>query len=229
MNLAKRLADAMLDLVYPRRAVCMGCGSMLGLDRDDLCESCCRKLAQSWIGPKSPGAKLRLDGAAYAHVYAGPAGGMVRNLKYRSVWVLAEPMGAEIARAAEMLRIPAPYLVTCVPMHPKRLRRRGKNHAKLLARCAARRLGVEYRDLLVRTRNAPQQARLEARERRRNLNGGFAASPEGLELLPGATVLLVDDVCTTGATAQNCALALRAAGARRVFFASYALGTGREK
>ena len=207
----------------------MGCGDMLGCDRDDLCEDCRMELARGWIGPRMPRKRLKLDGAAYAHAYRGPAGGMVRNLKYHSAWVLAETMGADIARAAEMLRIPKPDFVTAVPMHPKRLRRRGRNHAEVLARAAAARMELEYRELLYRTRNAPQQARLSARERRGNLKDAFAALPECRERLDGATVLLIDDVYTTGATAKSCAEALRSGGARRVYFAAYALGGGDER
>ena len=219
----------LIDLLYPRRAVCMGCGDMLGCERDDLCEDCRRELAQNWIGPRMPGKRFKLDGAAYAHAYRGPAGGMVRNLKYNSAWILADAMGADIARAAELLRLNDLRFITAVPMHPKRLRRRGRNHAELLARSAAARMDAEYRDLLYRTRNAPQQARLTARERRKNLKDAFAVLPECRELVEGATVLLIDDVCTTGSTAKSCAEALRSAGARRVYFVAYALGGGDDR
>lgn len=216
----------LIDLLYPRRATCMGCGDALGLDRDDLCEECRAELARNWIGARMPAKGMKLDGTAYAHAYSGPAGGMVRNLKYRSVWVLAEGMGAETARAVKQLRIGERFIVTAVPMHPKRLRRRGRNHAGLLAQSAAAKLDAEYRELLYRTRNAPQQARLSAKERRKNLKGGFAVLPECRELVNGAAVLLIDDVYTTGATAKSCAEALRSAGAARVYFAAYALGGG---
>lgn len=219
----------LIDLLYPRRALCMGCGEAIGLDRDDLCEDCRAKLAASWIGPRTPNRRFKLDGAAYAYRYRGPAGGMVRNLKYQSAWVLAEAMGADIARAAELLRMEELTFVTAVPMHPKRLRKRGRNHAEVLARSAADRIDAEYRESLCRTRDDPQQARLSARERRKNLKGAFAVLPECRELVKDASILLIDDVCTTGSTASNCAEALRKAGARRVYFATYALGGGKKR
>ena len=229
MKILSKIRDLLVDLLYPRRAMCMGCGDMLGCDRDDLCEDCRAKLAQSWIGPRIPNKRLGLDGAAYAYTYHGPAGGMVRSLKYNSAWILADAMGADIARAAEQLRLNDLTFITAVPMHPKRLRERGRNHAEVLARSAASRMNIEYRELLYRTRNAPQQARLTLRERRRNLKDAFAALPECRESLSGATVLLIDDVCTTGSTAKNCAAALRSAGARQVYFAAYALGGGNKR
>ena len=142
------------------------------------------------------------------------------------VGVLAERMSVELARAAKLLRIGDGALVTCVPMHPKRLRKRGVNHAELLARGVAGEMELEFGDALMRTRNAPQQARLSDAERLRNLKGGFAVRPEWRARVSGAIILLIDDVFTTGSTARNCAEALLEAGAAKVYFAAYALGGG---
>lgn len=202
----------------------MGCGSKLGCDRDDLCEDCHEKLAARWVGVRMPPKGSKIDAMACGYYYHGPAGGLVRNLKYRGVWLLAEDMGREIARAVMLLRIENECLVAAVPMHPKRLRRRGRNHAELLARCAARKLNLEYEDLLMRTRNAPQQARLSPEKRIKNLKGGFAVCPECADLVQGREVLVIDDVFTTGATAIACAEALHAAGAAKIYYASYAYG-----
>ena len=215
-----------IDLLYPRRAVCMGCGSMVGCDRDDLCEECRESLAKNFIGVRLPDWKTGLSGTAFAHPYHGPAGNVVRRLKYDSVWILAEEMGRDIARAAEQLRL-KDCVVTSVPMHPKRLRERGRNHSALLAETAARELGFEYMEILERTRNAPQQARLSDVQRRENLKGGFAVREGNKKEIFGRTILLIDDVWTTGATAMSCAEALRNAGAGRICFASYAHGEGK--
>ena len=220
----ERLKGVFLNLFYPRRATCLGCGDMLGCDRDDLCEDCRVKLAKSWIGLKQPSGKSRIDTAAYAYGYHGPAGMLVRNLKYRGAWLLAEEMGRDIARAAMLMRIENICYVAAVPMHPKRLRQRGKNHAELLARVVAEELGLEYVDMLMRTRNARQQARLSAQARKENMCGAFAVREEYRELVNGAEVLIIDDVFTTGATAASCAKALKDAGVDKVYFAAYANG-----
>lgn len=222
--LIKSIKEAALDLLYPRRAVCMGCGSMLGCDRDDLCETCRAKLAGNWVGARTVDPKLKLDGAAFAYSYQGTAGSLVRRLKYSSVTVLSEMMAKDIARAVQVLRMEQDVLLTAVPMHPKRRRKRGMNHAEILARSAAQMLNMEYSELLMRTRNAPQQARLSHEQRRTNLRGGFAVRPEWQEAIRGARVLVIDDVFTTGATARACAEALRQAGAKRVYFVAYAYG-----
>ena len=217
-----KMLNWLKELLFPRRATCMGCGSMAGCDRDDLCEECREKLAKSFIGVRMPEKKSGLAGTAFAYPYRGPAGGMVRSLKYGSVWILAEQMGHEIARAAELMRPEADAVVVPVPMHPKRLRARGKNHSALLALAASQELNLPYMEMLERTRNAPQQARLSDAQRKKNLQGGFAVCREHAEEVCGRTILLVDDVWTTGATAMSCADALHSAGAGRIYFAAYA-------
>lgn len=211
-----------LDLIFPRKAVCMGCGSMVGCERNDICDDCREKLAKCWIGVRTPQADSNLDGAAFAYAYRGVAENIIRKMKYASVRVLAEEMGADIARAARLLQADALDLVVPVPMHPKRLRERGYNQSELLAVCTAQRLNLPCEDVLMRTRNVIQQARLDGDARRKNLDGVFAVRSNKYAGLKGARVLLVDDVYTTGTTARQCAAALRRAGVERVYFASYA-------
>ena len=219
-----KLMDWIVELGFPRRATCMGCGSMLGCERDDLCENCREELAKNWIGVRTVKKNMKLDGAAFAHHYHGPAGGMVRRLKYTGVQLLADEMGRDAAKAAEFLRLSRITAVTAVPMHPRRLQRRGFNHSELIARRAAEILGIPYVESLYRTRKAPQQARLSREERRRNLDGAFAVLPECADIVRGGRILLIDDVWTTGSTAMNCAKAFRAAGAEKVYFVAYAYG-----
>ena len=209
--------EELTRLLYPLRAVCMGCGSRAGFDRDWLCEDCRQALANRWVGVAPPPEGGWIEGAAYAYVYGGPAGGLVHNLKFRSVSRLAEPMGLQMVRALEGLQ---PLRVDClapVPMHPRRLRRRGIDHALLLARAIAEGLELPVEQLLVRTRDTRQQARLDGIERLHNLDGAFAVTGD----VTGKRVLLVDDVCTTGTTANACAEALRRAGASAVLLVCF--------
>lgn len=219
----------LLELIYPRRAVCMGCGSMIGCERRDVCNECRQKLAKDWIGVRHTKADSGLDCAAFAHSYRGVAGNLVRKLKYSSVRLLAEEMGADVARAAQMLRIEQIDFVTAVPMHPKRLRKRGYNHGEELAKSVAQYMGLKYAPLLKRRRNDAQQANLNLEKRRRNLIGAFEISEEYQNKLDKAVVLLIDDVYTTGATAKACSEALRAAGVGRLYFAAYTLSEGEKR
>ena len=215
----KRGARALLELIYPIRAECMGCGAKAGFERDWLCEDCRQALASRWVGVAPPPEGGLIAGAAYGYLYGGPAGGLVRNLKYRGVSRLAEPMGRQMVRAFEGLQPALIDCVTPVPMHIRRRRKRGVNQAMLLAREVATGLGLHMEEALVRTRNTRQQARLNDAERLHNLDGAFAVTAD----VAGKRVLLVDDVCTTGATANACAGALLEGGASAVLLVCFAL------
>ena len=213
----KNAGARLLELIYPRTAVCMGCGSAAGMEQPWLCSDCRAALARRWVGAFP---EPKLDGAAAAYSYHGPAGSVVRRMKYDGVKGLAELMADDMLRAYERILPTGAELVTEVPMHPKRLRERGFNHAEVLARAVAAQLELPYENVIVRTRNTVQQARLEGEERLNNLKDAFEADGSA----QNRRVLLVDDVYTTGETARECAIALRAAGARSVSFLSYAKG-----
>lgn len=214
----KRAIDALIELIYPRRAVCMGCGSRAGFPRDWLCEDCRQLLAKRWVGagPVPDGGLFM--GAAYGYYYGGPAGDLVRNLKYRGVTRLSEGMGRAMAKAFEAIQPTGADCVVPVPMHRKRLRKRGFNHAELLACEAAKRLNLPMENALERVRNTRQQARLPVAERRKNMDGAIELRGD----VRGRRVILVDDVCTTGATANACARALLGGGAQAVYLLCFA-------
>ena len=219
-----RPAGPLVEILYPCRAICMGCDSGAGLERDWLCEECRMELARSWLGAVGAPKGGLILGAACAYRYGGPAGSMVRNLKYRGIWRLAEMMGPHMARAFEALRPTCADCVVPVPMHSARLRQRGFNHAEMLAVQAAGPMGLPVENALARVRNTPQQARLGDAERLKNMKGAFALRRD----VSGRGVILVDDVCTTGATANECAEVLLAGGAHTVYLLCFAAARGGE-
>ena len=180
-----------------------------------MCPECRLELTQSWVGAEPP--PRGIDGAAYAYVYHGAAAGIVRRLKYSGVGRLAAFMGEDMVRAYRFLEPTGADCVACVPMHKRRQKRRGYNHAELLARDVAARIDLPYVDALERIRNTRQQARLDDHARRINLRGAFQVSTS----VAGRRIILVDDVCTTGSTARECAKALKSAGAARVYLLCY--------
>jgi ComF family protein len=131
-------------------------------------------------------------------------------------------LGRRLA-AAMLTRVPSEpgAIVAPVPLHPRQLRRRGFNQSAILARCLARELGwpVALR-LLTRTRDTPSQTALSIIARSANVAGVFAVpfSPA----VRGRTILLIDDVWTSGATVRAAATALRQAGAYAVDVLTFA-------
>ena len=196
--------------LLPRR--CPGCGGQLG-QAAGLCPTCDAQLRPQ-LQRHSP-----LSSQIAAHLvvlgpYRGVLGRSVRALKYGGARELAEPLGTRLGSG-----IPAGWgvqAVTGVPLHPSRLRERGFNQAELLGRAAARTLNVPYLHTLARGRATGAQAKRHASERGSALTDAFLP-------LPGVTLprslLLIDDVMTTGSTLRACADALRAAGAQQVWFA----------
>ena len=141
-----------------------------------------------------------------------PLATAVHRLKYERRRQLAAPLGGLLA---ERFPFGEDVLLVPVPLHVTRLRTRGFNQAVLLARSLARHRGLETAlRALARTRATSPQARLPAAARRANLRGAFVVGRPSL--VAGRHVVLIDDVLTTGATANACAEALLDAGVPRV-------------
>ncbi len=202
-----------LDLLFPRR--CAGCGD----GPWPFCTTCVGLLEP--IGPPwctrcgSPSLlevptcrdcpPLEVSGARAAFRYAGPARRAVHRLKFSGWRDVASALAGAMVEAAGPIEAD---LVTWVPLARRRLAERGYDQARALATAVGHRLDLPVARLLRRPVASGSQARRGAADRREAVRHAFVpvrAAP--------ASVLLVDDVLTTGATAAACATALRAAGA----------------
>ncbi|MBC8364732.1 MAG: ComF family protein [Actinobacteria bacterium] len=150
--------------------------------------------------------------------YDGPAGVLVRGLKFANRRTPVRALGAALAGIGIRNDDP-PDLVTWVPSTVERRNRRGVEHAALLARATGRELGIPVRRLLLRAPGPPQSTR-DLRQRR---NGPTLRSRR---FAHGASIVIVDDVVTTGTSLSTAADALRAAGASRVSAVAVAATTG---
>ena len=155
----------------------------------------------------------RYDATVAALSYAFPADTLVHALKFRGELALAALLGSLLSHEISPEGLSAISFIVPVPLSKKRLRSRGFNQAVEIARPIAKaaRKPVEL-TMLERARDTPAQFDLPWAERRKNVRGAFAVSGSVL----GATVAVVDDVMTTGATLDEIAGALKAAGASRV-------------
>lgn len=103
-------------------------------------------------------------------------------------------------------------LIVPVPLHNTRKRERGYNQAELLGRVISAELNIPIiKDALIRTRSTPSQTRLPPEERKKNVRGAFSINKIKAKLLKDKTILLVDDVYTTGATLKECTKTLKQA------------------
>lgn len=206
--LARQAATTALDLLFPPH--CAGCDRVGSL----LCPRCLARIV------RPPARRLEwFDDVAVCAEYQEPISTAIHAFKYDGQVRLAEPLGALLLSRISEIGWPVDA-VCAVPLHPSRQRERGYNQAELLAAVVARTTGWRLESSgLRRVRETASQVHLDARQRRDNVDGAFAAEPD---LVSGQRVLLVDDVLTTGATLSACACALCQAGAARVYGATIA-------
>lgn len=192
-----------IDFLSP--PFCALCGFPFEFEsgEDALCGACSRR----------PPA---FDRARAVMRYNEASRGLILGFKHADKTHAAPAFGRWMARAGDGL-LAEGDLVVPVPLHWTRLFRRRYNQAALLAGALAREAGLPAaRDLLVRKRPTPSQGRLSREARWRNVRGAFAVRQGRRRLLAGRRVILVDDVLTTGATAEACAKTLKRAGASEV-------------
>ncbi len=199
---------------YAGRLICAECNAALPLIRGPACRRCGSPMPYDAGGcPECGGRIAHLDAATALSTYREPMRSLIHGLKYGNGWRLAGPLGAmTAARLAPMLLTSRP-LVTFVPMHRRKRRARGYDHAGRLAEGIGRALGLETVPLLERIRPTRAQSELSHEGRRHNVRGAFRALGAGPR---GAEVVLVDDILTTGYTLCECAAVLKACDAARV-------------
>jgi ComF family protein len=207
----------LLDALYPPDVACALCGRETLLGEDRLCDDCRASLSPSptLICPSG------LDGITAAYRYSGGARNGVRALKYQNQVRLAPFF-------ADAITISADWQIDCVvpvPLHPLKKWLRSYNQSDYLAQELCKRYKLRQQNsLLRRTRFTKSQTTLNGFERAKNVSQAFLASPDAR----GKIILLVDDVTTTHSTLLACAMALRKAGAIRVFAACATAATHNE-
>ena len=236
---ASHVWRGVVDVLTPSQ--CLGCGQPVH-EPASLCVSCWCKLTylddpvcdmlgtpfayDQGSGALSPAALANpppWDRARAAVAFDDASRKLIHDLKYHDRQEAGLLMARMMARAGRELLVEADLIVP-VPLYRWRLWQRRFNQSAVLAKELSKRSGKPWKgDILLRRRRTRSQVGLDLQERRRNVKGAFALTPDGEALVAGKTILLVDDVRTTGATSGACAEALRTAGAAKVTLLSFAL------
>ncbi len=219
-----KFKGAALDLLFPQK--CLGCGKEGFL----ICPDCQKSLARI-IPPVCPRCgrpqpsgiicfhcvnwQNGIDGIRSPFRFDGLVRQAIHQLKYKNLRSLSGPMAAILKDYLLQNPLPAEILVP-VPLHRKRLRERGYNQSELLARELGKMTGIPVAsDILVRVKHMLPQAKTRSvEERRENVQQAFECTGSRQQK---KQILLIDDVFTSGATLEACALALKSGGATSVW------------
>ena len=202
---------SLVSLVAP--PLCVGCGASAGR-AEPLCAKCRSELRFE----RAPALRQSVLPLWAPFEYTGGARALVHALKYRGLCGVAATMGAQIAATAPDELLDGFTLVP-VPLHPARMRKRGYNQAELLAQEMGVRRDCPVLDCLERTGDASTQVGRTRLERMTALEGTIRVK---LDMSAPERAVIVDDVSTTGATLDECADALFAAGSKLVGGLAYA-------
>jgi ComF family protein len=231
---ALRLARLVELLVFPsfchlcrtpleepgERIVCGACLARLAAYEGPVCARCGRVVQDA--GEAHDCARCLADPPPFTrHRSCGLYGGTLKDVillfKYRRYAPLGRPLARfmDVSLGSDRGVWEGAEALVPVPLHPSRRRDRGFNQARILARDLGRRRGLRLLEgALIKVRNAPPQAGLRAADRERNVVRAYAVRRP--DRVRGRTLVLVDDVTTTGATLRECARVLKAAGAKEV-------------
>jgi len=219
----------LLDLCFPPlcelcqtsldkgHSLCRDCADGLQRIEEPFCQKCGEgfegQIAGEFSCPNCSNITLDFDFARSPLKASGPSRELVHALKYRSRFYLSDELAAFFIELmgtdSRLHNLPESTVVTPVPLHWWRQQMRQGNQALELAKAFCRRSGLRLLPALKRIRRTETQTRLTRKQRLSNLRNAFAIHKKERENLKGATVILIDDVFTTGSTAHECARLLK--------------------
>ncbi len=191
-------SECIEKLPFVKGHICLNCGVPLK-DESDYCNRCQNQKSE-FVKNRSP---LAYDGEVKKLIY---------KLKFGKKTYIAQTLGALMADKFLECGMDSEIIVF-VPMTNEEVKKRGFNQAELLAYEVGKRLNIAVLPALVKVKDTSQQKELKGKDRATNLDGAFACA---FEQVKGRKILLIDDIFTTGATANECAKTLLKAKARQV-------------
>jgi len=239
MALFSSLKNLFIDILFPSLCLncgregtylCYDCASLVQVFEDQYCPFCrTPKIVPDGKTCFNCRGSKKLNGLFCAASYENKlVRGILHQFKYKPQFAkcLARPLASFIITHLQLINqaeFPTTGIWVPIPLHIKKAKERGFNQAEELAKELSEQLGGELLpDVLRKTRPTRSQTDLPAKEREKNVEGAFKCV--GSQTVRGKKILLVDDVFTTGATMEECARVLKAAGAKEVWGVAVARG-----
>lgn len=222
---------SLLDFLFPKYCVacktlgsylCTACFARLSFSQKTMCFFCGRYAIDGLTHPVCKN-KYTLDGCFIALEYTSVVKKLIYVFKYKPYVtdvhrIMDELFYEALIEKEALMRIlskDAESVVVPIPLHAKKLRARGYNHAAILGKTLAKKLSLPLADILTRVKETKVQFGLSKDERKENMRGAFAVKRGSA--VEGKTIFLVDDIVTTGVTFVEAAKVLKKAGAHHVY------------
>jgi len=211
------------EWLFPK--ACFGCGAGGGYFCQDcrlklegaraICPMCGETSIDGWVHPRCR-KNWGVERLIAPFRYTGTLKKGIKRVKYSSSWEIVREMGEFWSRLVvrEIGEIAGGTVVTWIPMYERKKRRRGFDQAEILARRFAKEMGVSCEQLIERVRETGAMYELDKKKRAENIRGVFGVKKGEYK---GKTVIVVDDVWTTGSTMREAAKELMRRGAKRVW------------
>jgi ComF family protein len=216
MTSLRRVEQALLDIVFPPRCVncrrngdyfCSDCRTAVVPVTLPMCDLCGGPVSVPGLCSSCLHCPAPVDGVRSVAFFEDPLRRAIHAFKYEGVTALRAPLGELLVEGWRRFR-PSGDVIMPVPLHSRRARQRGYNQSALLAQVLSQHTGIPVLEkVLMRVRETLPQVELDAQHRWDNVDGAFEC--RDADEIGGRAVLLIDDVCTTGATINACADALR--------------------
>ncbi len=237
-DFVRMMSNCLLDMLFPegrycivcrhklvggQHILCLDCESRIKPILPPICAMCGRsvnksgKLCGDCMNQKRSFVQARSFGE-----YDGVLKKVIHEFKYHGRRELADFIGYKMLSVFEGLGWPEFDVIVPVPLHKKRQKERGFNQAYLLAAYLGKKIGLPVCNDIVRVKHTEHQTLLSRHQRSKNLKGAFQLIDSSR--IKGKTVLLVDDVYTTGSTADECSATMREAGAKHIYVLTCARG-----
>lgn len=237
------IKNKILDLIYPSNIYCICCGSAIDKTRDyALCDKCIENFY--WINNKicqKCGKILEedywrdlcedcisnphdFDKGFTCTRYGLYERVLMMDYKYSDKSYIGNKLGDILYDRIVIEELDFDVIIS-IPIHKKRMEKRGYNQAEIMARALSRRLGnKEFGEYLVRTVDTAPMRNLGIEERRENVKNSFKLTSSGIDKIKGKNILLIDDIYTTGSTLDSASRLLKDSGANKVYILTFAAG-----